>query len=296
MALRLSDSLKEKVETMGEVLVAGATGYLGSYITRELLAREIKTRILVRDPSRIILEDQNLTVRKAEVTREETLKGLFKDIDTVISTIGITRQKDKLTYMDVDYRANVNLLEEAKRSGVKKFIYVSVLNGEHLRNLKICDAKERFVDDLKSSGLEYLIIRPNGFFSDMRDFLTMASGGRVFLYGKGESRLNPIDGRDLAKVIIDSMDQVNTEIEVGGPDLLSQNEIAALAFETFGKPVKVTHLPEWLRVLLLFLVRAFTREKTYGPIEFFMTTMVQDMIAPQYGEIHLRDFFEEMVK
>ena len=66
----------------------------------------------------------------------------------VISTVGIARQKDGFTYMDVDYRENANLLSEAKRSGVKKFIYVSVLNGEKLSNLKIFEAKERFVTEL----------------------------------------------------------------------------------------------------------------------------------------------------
>jgi nucleoside-diphosphate-sugar epimerase len=55
---------------------------------------------------------------------------------------GITRQKDGFTYMDVDYQANMNLLEQEKQSGVKRFIYVSVFNGENLRHLKICDAKE----------------------------------------------------------------------------------------------------------------------------------------------------------
>jgi hypothetical protein len=45
----------------------------------------------------------------------------------------------------------MNLLQEAKKSRVKKFIYVSVLNGENLRHLKICDAKERFVEQLKKS-------------------------------------------------------------------------------------------------------------------------------------------------
>lgn len=50
--------------------------------------------------------------------------------------------------MDVDYQANVNLINEAKRNGVKKFIYISVLNGEKLRGLKICEAKEKLVDYL----------------------------------------------------------------------------------------------------------------------------------------------------
>ena len=82
----------------------------------------------------------------------------------VISTVGITRQKDGLTYMDVDFQSNVNLIEEAKKEGVKKFIYISVLNGEKLRHLKICEAKEKLGDYLKLSGMNYCIIRPNGFF------------------------------------------------------------------------------------------------------------------------------------
>ena len=57
-----------------------------------------------------------------------------------ISTVGIT---NRLNYMDVDFQANLNLLEEAKRSGVKKFIYVAVLNGEKLTHLKICEGKEK---------------------------------------------------------------------------------------------------------------------------------------------------------
>jgi uncharacterized protein YbjT (DUF2867 family) len=72
--------------------------------------------------------------------------------------------------MDVDYQANMNLLQQAKQSGVSKFIYVSVLNGEQLRQLKVCDAKEMFVEQLQKSGMKYCIIRPNGFFLDMTDF------------------------------------------------------------------------------------------------------------------------------
>ena len=55
----------------------------------------------------------------------------------VISTVGIIRQKDGLTYMDVDYQANANLIDAAKQNGVEKFIYVSALNGDQLRHLKI---------------------------------------------------------------------------------------------------------------------------------------------------------------
>jgi uncharacterized protein YbjT (DUF2867 family) len=278
-----------------KILLAGATGYLGRFLTQELIARNFETRIVVRNKKKVNLKASNLEIVEAQVTNPETLKNICKDFDVVISTVGITRQKDGLTYMEVDYQANVNLIEEAKKSGVRKFIYISVLNGDKIRHTKGGEAKEKLVDYLKSSGLDYCIIRPNGFFSDMGDFLKMAKGGRIYLFGNGKLKLNPIHGKDLAMVVVDSINQDKQEINVGGPDMLSQNEIAELALEAYGKPIKITHLPDWIRRFVLWLVRTFTNQKTYGPIEFFMTTMVMDMQAPQYGKEKLQDFFNQEV-
>jgi len=282
--------------TKNKVLLAGATGYLGRYITQELLSRNLETKIIVRDKHKVKFDAPNLEIIEAEVTKPETLDNLFNGVDVVISTVGITRQKDGLTYMDVDYQVNKNLIDEAKKSGVQKFIYISVLNGEKLRQLKICEAKEKLGDYLKSSGLDYSIIRPNGFFSDMGDFLKMAKGGKVYLFGDGKLKLNPIHGEDLAKVVVDTINQDAKEINIGGPDMLSQNDIAELALKAYSKPIKIIHLPDWIRKFTLWTVRTFTSSKTYGPIEFFMTTMVIDMQAPQYGELKLEDFFNEQIK
>ena len=122
-----------------KILLAGATGYLGTFITNELVEKEYDVKIIVRNKEKVDLEAQNLTILEAQVTQPETLEGVCKNIDVVISTVGITRQKDGLTYMDVDFQSNVNLIDEAKKEGVKKFIYISVLNGEKLRHLKICE-------------------------------------------------------------------------------------------------------------------------------------------------------------
>ena len=276
-----------------KILIAGATGYLGTFITKELVNKGNDVTIIVRNKKKINIEAQNLTILEAQVTQPETLKGVCKNIDVVISTVGITRQKDGLTYMDVDFQSNVNLIEEAKKEGVKKIIYISVLNGEKLRHLKICEAKEKLGDYLKLSGMNYCIIRPNGFFSDMKDFLKMAKTGKVYLFGDGKLKLNPIHGRDLAKEVINTIKNDKNEINIGGPDLLSQNEIAELALKAFKKPNKIIYLPDWIRKLILWIVRTFTGIETYGPIEFFMTTMVMDMKAPQFGNYRLEDFFNE---
>ena len=280
---------------MEKILVAGATGYLGKYIVKTLVDRKIHTTVLVRNPTKFktfgIPVD---SLVQAEVTNQSTLEGCCNGIDVVISTLGITRQTDGLSYMDVDYQANLNLLNEAKKSGVRKFVYVSVLNGEKFKTLKICEAKEKFAEKLEKSDLEYCIIRPNGFFSDMTEFYNMAKNGRIYLFGDGKLKSNPIHGEDLAQVCVDAINQEKKEIDVGGPVTLSQIEIAAAAFEAAGKPIKITHIPDWIRRLILRSLKLILSTNKFGPIEFFMNVMATEMTAPEYGVHTLANYFNSL--
>jgi len=198
--------------------------------------------------------------------------------------------------MDGDYQANMNLLQGARKNGVKKFIYVSVLNGENLRHLKICEAKEKFFEKLKASGLDYCIIRPNGFFSDMAEFFEMAKKGRVYLFGKGALKTNPIHGKDLSTVCVDTINAGDKEVAVGGPETLTHQEIALSAFDVLGSKPKITYIPEWMRALVLKLLKMFTSSKTYGPVEFSMTVMALDMVAPAYGKYTFEEHFARLIE
>lgn len=278
-----------------KVLVAGATGYLGSHIVQELLDRKIDVCALARNPQKLLAQGVPASkIFTAEATDPKTLTGSCEGVDVVISALGITRQRDGLSYMDVDYQANKNILEEARRSGVQKFIYVSVLKGDELTHLQICAAKERFVEEVQNAGLEYSIIRPGGFFSDLAEFYKMAVAGRIYLFGDGQTMSNPIHGKDLAKVCADAIHQQEEEIEVGGPEALSQNDIAKIAFLTAGKPSKVTYIPDWVRRLLLRLARVFMSKAAFGPVEFFLNVLAMEMVAPAYGERTIASFYQEL--
>jgi len=276
------------------ILLAGASGYLGKYIMSELLNQKYPTKIVVRDESKVTNLSDSVETIIAEVTKPETLKGVLDGVDVVISTIGITKQKDGFTYMDVDYQANLNLLSEAKKADVKKFIYVSALNADKLTHLKMCAAKEKFVNELKNSGMNYCIVRPNGFYSDMTEFLKMAKKGKAELFGDGNYKMNPIHGKDLAKVCIEAITSNEKVIEVGGPEIFTHKEMVELAFKTLNKKLKIAFMPEWLRKMILWFARTFTSSKTYGPMEFFFTVLAMDMVAPKYGNHTLADFFNVM--
>lgn len=276
------------------VLVAGSTGYLGQFLVRNLVELDVDTVALARNPARLAQYQEDIEILAAEVTDPSTLEGCCEAIDVVITSLGITRQQDGLSYMEVDYQANLNLLTEAKRSGVKKFIYVSVLHGEKLKHLQICQAKEKFVEALQESGLNYCVIRPTGFFSDMNEFFNMAQKGKVYLFDKGQYRLNPIHGDDLAKVCIGAIGEDKKQIEVGGPEELTQVDVAEVAFAIVGNPVSITYIPNWLRKVLLALCSLFLSRTKYGPIEFALAVLAMDMIAPKSGVITLSEHFKSL--
>ena len=276
---------------MNRVLVAGATGYLGGFVAREFKARGYLVRALARSPKKLDpLRGSLDEIVQAEVTRPETLEGVCDGIDVVFSSIGITKQKGKLTFKDVDYQGNVNLLEVSRRASVKKFIYVSVFGGPGLLHLDIVRAHEDFVGVLRGSGMDYTVIRPTGFFSDMEEYLTMARKGRVYLFGPGKNRINPIHGADLAVVCADAATEDAQEIDVGGPEVLTHLQIAELAFSSVRKQPRISSVPLFAMKAAVSLTKMFNRHK--GELLAFLTTaMSTDAVAPSVGVHYLEDHF-----
>ncbi|GAB3349312.1 SDR family oxidoreductase [Arachidicoccus ginsenosidivorans] len=281
--------------TMKRVLIAGATGYLGHFTAIAFKNAGYYTKLLVRNPQKLKTYPVYANeVVQAEITQPETLIDICAGIDIVFTSVGITRQKDGLSYHDVDFQGNMNLLEEAKKAGVSMFIYISVFNGQAMQDLAICREKERFVRELQSSGLPYRVIRPTGYFSDMNDYYIMAKKGRVYIFGSGNAHINPISGKDLAAFCLTAIEKPETAPEVGGPKAYTHNEIATLAFQSLNKPAKITHIPAWLCKVVIFLMRKLTSSKTYGPFEFVATMLTKEMVAPFYGSDDLLEYFKSL--
>lgn len=280
---------------MKNILVAGATGYLGGFVTREFNARGHFVRALARSPEKLEPVRNSIDeIVEAEVTKPESLEKVCDGIDVVFSSVGITKQKDGLTFKDVDYQGNRNLLDAALKAGVKKFIYVSVFNGPNLLHLDIVRAHEDFVQDLKASGMDYTVIRPTGYFSDMGEFLEMARKGRVWLMGSGSNRMNPIHGADLAVICADAVESKEQEIDVGGPEVLTYREAAEAAFSALGKSPRLSSVPPWVMRAIVVLTGIFNRHQA-GLLAFFVTMMTSDMVAPQSGMRTLRAHFADQV-
>lgn len=283
------------MKTLPRILIAGSTGYLGSHIVELLTSEQVEFKALARNKTKLLAMGlQESQVVEAQVTHPDEIKGVCDGVDVVISCLGITRQQDGLGYLDVDYQANLNLLEEAERAGVGKFIYISAFNAQKYPQVRLLEAKVRFANRLlQSTKLTPCVIRPNGFFSDITEVYNMAKSGRVFTFGDGDNLLNPIHGKDLARFCVEAIERNDTELDVGGPDVLSVNDIARLAFKSQNKAEKMTHLPDFLRRVGLSLVRHLP-ETFGGPAEFFLTMLGRDSIAPTYGVHTLDDYFNAL--
>jgi uncharacterized protein YbjT (DUF2867 family) len=260
-----------------KVVVAGATGYLGRFLVQELGRRGHSVRALVR-PGKSVEGASEIV--EAEAT---------------FSSLGITRQTDRVTFMDVDYGANHRLLAEAEVSGVRRFGFVSVVRPELFTDSEMVAARERFVAELRASSIPSCVVRATGFFSDLREPLEMAKKGRVYLIGDGKARINPMHGEDLARASVDALESGSTERAVGGPQTFTWQEIAELAFRALGREPKITHVPEWVVKVALPPVRLFSR-RTHAIARFVSRVAVNDVMAPEQGHHMLSQYYAELAK
>lgn len=288
---------------MKRVLVAGATGYLGRYVVKELKRQGFYIKTLVRHPDKLnqtgefqappIGEDVD-DVAIGDITKPNTLKHSCDHVDYVFSSVGITRKNHGLTFEDVDYQGNVNLLKEAEQSHVAKFMYIHVCIDDGWKDPgPMIEAKKRFVKVLTASAVDHIVIRPTGFFSDLTQFLTMAKKGRVYLIGDGKTSMNPIHGEDLARFCVQSLSEANQILDVGGPEILTYEQIARSAFGVLNREEHITHIPAGLLNAVSLGLKLFSKHY-YGLFRFFLNVMTHHVTAPKYGKHQIRDFFNEI--
>ena len=233
-----------------KVVLAGAFGNLGADIIKCLVADGHDIVAADLKEGKVEGTEGKYTFVAIDATNPETLKGLCDGADVVITTMGLTGASTRFTSYDIDYKGNMNLSEECKRAGVKKFNYISVISCDEpgAEEVPMLHAKYLVEEEIKKQPMDYVIYRPTGYFYDIAKVFKpyIDKGEMQLLKGYGHVRANVVDCPDFARFIVDHMNDTNKTYNVGGKETYNYEEMAAMCFDAAGKPLKIKWQPKWM--------------------------------------------------
>jgi len=235
------------------ILVAGATGVLGSEVVRSLTARGEQVRAMVRTtsaPEKVErLRMLGAEIVTADVKEPRTLLAACAGVSGVISTITtIVTSQPGDSFEATDGEGTKSLIDAAEASGVSKFVFVSFDTSKTPDN-PLSSAKKAAEDHLKASGLDYTILHGSLFCESWLGPMLFADpvAGTAKVYGKGTDKIRYVAVADVAEFAVQSLTAPiarNATIEVGGPEEISQRDAVRIFEDAFGKKFNVVEIPE----------------------------------------------------
>lgn len=284
---------------MEKVVLAGAYGKLGSEILKVLVDRGydvVAADVIDREVEGV--DKSAYTYKKLDATDAASLEGLCDGADVVITTVGLTTASAKVTAYDIDYHGNLNILNEAKRAGVKKFVYISVIKADKAPDtVPMVHAKALMEADLKKSGIDYVIHRPTGYFYDIvKVFKPMIEKGEVTLLGNKPVHANVISTEDFADFIVQHLTDNGKSYDIGGKETYSYEEIARLCFAAAGKEPVIKRAPAFLFDVLAF-VNKLKKNGKEAILRFSKWTLTEEMVGSTvYGDMSFKSYIEQSFK
>lgn len=237
------------------ILVIGSTGMLGSEICQLLTAKNYKVRAMVRtcsEPTKLdALTKLGVHLVFGDIRDKSTFAAALEGISTVITTVSsmpFSYVYGENDIVKVDEEGMLNLIDAARKSGVKHFIYTSFTRNIDL-DFPLCRAKRKVELHLQQSGMNFTILRP-GYF--MEAWLSPAVGfdavnGKVDLCGKGTNPVAFISLKDVAGFAVDCVTNphaTNAILELGGPENLPPLQVVKTFEEVLKKKIDVLPILE----------------------------------------------------
>lgn len=241
-----------------KIVVSGGTGFIGSAIVRELLRQKtFEVTVMSRNSTKIKeLFGDHVHARPGDVTRPETLETALQGHEAVIQCIQFPNhpvQNPRLgyTYEKVDAEGTENLCEAIKKTKINRVVYISGAGTDPHRPEPWFRAKVRAEAAVKNLGRDFVILRPSWVYGpgdrSLNRFVQFAKIlPFVPVIGNGLSRVSPLFIEDLARVCVKALTYStakNKIIDIGGPHIMTMNEVQQTVLDVLGKRKPLFHQP-----------------------------------------------------
>lgn len=241
-----------------KVFLTGATGFVGKHMLGRLLAEGHGVRALVREPQKASSPGN----AKAELVAGDVVNGTgltegMQGCDAVIHLVGIIMEKGINTFEHVHHLGTRNVVEAAKRTGIKRFIQMSALGVRADGLVAYQTTKWKGEEEVRHSGIPFCILRPSLIFGEGDGFVTqmMATMRSAPFFrpvpGDGMPKFRPIAVEDVTTCFLRALTYeaaTNQTVDLGGVDELTLNEVLAEIARCAGVRKPAVHIPMPLMV------------------------------------------------
>ncbi|GIW12819.1 MAG: NAD-dependent nucleoside diphosphate-sugar epimerase/dehydratase [Tepidiforma sp.] len=273
-----------------KVAIAGGTGFLGRAITSALL--DAGHEVVVGSRSRPDRDpiDSRATWVSIDVTAPQTLGALVSGVDALVDAVQfpnspIENPRKGWTFERIDLGGTRNLVDAAKSAGIPLFIGLSGVGAAEQAPyhwLRFKWQEEQYIAD---SGVSHVIFRPSWVYGPRDVSLNRFLGFARFLpfvpvIGNGKTRINPLFVGDLAAHVVAALDRSAARgrvFEIGGPDVLTMDDVIRTALRVTKKRRLLLHSPKPVMKLVASLAQfAPGRPLTPDAIDFITMDGVAD--------------------
>ena|ERR1700704_274895 len=235
-----------------QVFLTGATGFVGKHMLRRLLAEGHTVRALVREPQNAGAPAQRVELVGGDVAEGTGLDEGMRGCDALIHLVGIIMEKGKNTFERIHHIGTRNVVEAAKRTGIKRFVQMSALGVRANGVAAYQTTKWKGEEEVRRSGISFCILRPSVIFGEGDGFVTqmMATMRSAPLFrpvpGDGKPKFRPIFIDDVTACFVRALTAeaaTNQTVDLGGADELTLNEVLAESARCAGVRKPAVHIP-----------------------------------------------------
>jgi uncharacterized protein YbjT (DUF2867 family) len=223
---------------MAMILITGASGNAGGAVLHEVLKTGSGVRAMCRSQQDSAKVPQGATAVIADFADKASLRRALQGVDTVYLVCSPVRELVEL---------ESNMIDACREAGVKHIVLNSALGAGDFG--KSFPSWHRKVEDkLKGSGMDYTILRPNGFMQNLIAYFAPSIRAEgAFYQSTGNAKISHIDLRDIAAaaaLILRAPSQhIGKIYELNGPEALSYAEVAEKISKATGRNVQYVDIP-----------------------------------------------------